>query len=548
MSDAPALRRDLAAFSRAISRPLEPWQARSLELDSPITCVLAPRQAGKPRSLANLALHRAFRAHNQRVLVVSASDDAAKRLLFDIRGVAAGSPLLAGSVVVEQAGLVRLSNGSEIRSVPASERQIRGWSVDLLLVDEAALVDDNLLLGAAFPTVAARSDGRIVLASSATVASGCFYDQCKLGEAGSEHVRTFRWALADCHWITPSMIEVMKGSMSEVRFNAEMLGLWADGAYSLFSRQILEAATADYAVATLAGLYGPARVLGGVDWGAHHDRSAVCAIARIPVAGDRPVFGVVCAHRWPSGHPLTSVIEDIVSSPAHWACLSLERNGLGEPCAQMTAKKLRERPDEEGGAPPRLWRLIEDGPAWNAGRAEKPSAWRQAHPAWRSTLNPIHVTSGSKAATYSALRLLIDGGQLVLPASATELLRELMLLRVDLSPSGDEKIEASTGHDDQADALALSLGPYRDRSQRWRTVLADLADPRRAPPPFPAAAGLPTVETGAGLRVPAGCVYQSVHGREVTGEAGLFGNERGPTRVGQFILNTYPQPTTMEAA
>jgi len=31
-----------------------------------------------------------------------------------------------------------LSNGSELRSVPQSERAVRGWSVDTLLIDEAA--------------------------------------------------------------------------------------------------------------------------------------------------------------------------------------------------------------------------------------------------------------------------------------------------------------------------------------------------------------------------------------------------------------------------
>jgi hypothetical protein len=56
--------------------------------------------------------------------------------------------------------------------VPASERAVRRWSVDLLLVDECARVDDELLLGAAFPTTAARPDPRIVLAGSLVAAEG----------------------------------------------------------------------------------------------------------------------------------------------------------------------------------------------------------------------------------------------------------------------------------------------------------------------------------------------------------------------------------------
>jgi len=95
-------------------------------------------------------------------------------------------------VVDEQAQLVTLDNGSEIRSVPASERAVRGWSVDLLLADEAALTPDDLLLGAALPTTAARPDARVVLASSANLASGSYFDFAMKGEQGDEHIRTFR--------------------------------------------------------------------------------------------------------------------------------------------------------------------------------------------------------------------------------------------------------------------------------------------------------------------------------------------------------------------
>jgi hypothetical protein len=515
MADALVLRTDFSAFSSAIGRPLEPWQTDALNLATPVTAIVAPRQAGKSRSLANLALWVGFRRRRQRILIVSASDDAAKRLLADIRGVAAASEILAGSLVVEQAGLLALTNGSEIRSVPASERQVRGWTVDLLLVDEAALVPDDLLLGAAFPTTAARPAARIVLASSATVASGAFFDHVRLGEAGTPHIRTVRWALRDCAWISPSAIEVMRASMTETRFRAEMEGVFASGADSLFTRAILAAATADYATTPLDALEGPARVMGGVDWGATTDRSACVAIGRLPVQADGPVFAVVMAKRWAAGYPLTEVIGELAACRAHWRVLTLERNGLGEPCAQMLARRLRERPPQEGGASPRRWTLLDMSP--DTPRPAPRSAWKQANAAWSTTLNPVHVSADTKAATYSALRLLIDGGQLVLPASATELLRELTLLRVDLAPSGTERIEASAGTDDLADALALAMAPYRDASKRWRTVLGDLADPRRpAGPALALSVDSPRVLTGSGLAVPALPAFRSVDGTALT--------------------------------
>lgn len=391
-----------------------------------------------------------------------------------MKAIVTGSPWLAPSVVDEQAGLITLTNGSVIRSVPASERQIRGWTVDLLLVDEAALVSDDLLLGAALPTTAARPGARVVLASSATVASGAFYDHVRLAESGSEHIALHRWALTDCGWISPSVIEAARESMSETRFKAEYEGVFASGADALFTRRALDAATRDYVADRLSELSGPARVLGGVDWGATTDHSAICAVGRLEATR---TFAVRCAHRWPAGEPLHDVIEAIASSPAHFDTLAMETNGLGMPCAQELARRIEARPSDTGGGRRNLVAIDVEEFERTVERRRRNALRRELmrQPAdFVTTKLPVHTTAELKAAAYSALRLLIDRGQLLLPASAEDLLRELLMLRVDLSPGGTERIEASTGHDDLADALMLATCPYRDRSGHWRTVLGRL--------------------------------------------------------------------------
>jgi hypothetical protein len=143
VTDLTRLRSDLRAFSRAIEQPLTDWQAESLTLQRLTTAVVAPRQSGKSRSLSVLALWWAYSRPDQRVLVISAGEDASRRLPAQAAEVATRSPLLVGSVVDENSGLLAPSNGSEIRSVPASERVVHGWTVDLLLVDEAAHVPED---------------------------------------------------------------------------------------------------------------------------------------------------------------------------------------------------------------------------------------------------------------------------------------------------------------------------------------------------------------------------------------------------------------------
>lgn len=171
------------------------------------------------------------------------------------------------------------------------------------------------------------------------------------------------------------------------------------------------------------------------------------------------------------------------------------------------------------GAPLRpRFKAIHDGipPDW-AEIEHKLSQPRRPQPGFRTQMISVHVGAEQKAATYSALRLLVDQGLVLFPASAEELRRELLMLRVDLSPSGIERIEASSGHDDLADALALALVPYRARSGGWRTLLSDLADPsaRLPDPPLSAGAG-ETVRTGEGVELPRRPTWVSPAGAEAT--------------------------------
>jgi hypothetical protein len=527
MADLQALIGDVGAFGEAVGCALAGFQSPALGLDVRTSVVVAPRQSGKSRSLAVVGLWRAFREREHRVLIVSAGEEASRRLLAEVRSIASRSPLLRGSVVDELAGLLTLTNGSEVRSVPASERQIRGWTVDTLLVDEAGLVSDELLLGAALPTTAARADARILLAGSANVAAGAFYDHATLGEAGSEHVRTFRWSLADCPWISASAIAAARESMSELRFRAEFEGIFAGSDDALFPRSVLDRVTVDYLPDRLDGMLGPARVLGGCDWGATRDRCAHVAIGRL--ARER-VFAVRCAVAWPSGHPLHQVVGEIVASPAHYDALNSEANGIGEGCTQMLWRGILSRPFDAGGGVRRDPGLVmvNDG-GEHAGdpfapRRERPP--RLPRPLGFVTERRRVVTSARmKAAVWSAIRLLVDQDRLLFSASSEALLRELLMLRVDLTASGVEKIEAGSGHDDLADSLGLAATPYKRRDGSWGCRLADLAElelrDRLPPARVPLAVATGEEVDGPGRRVLRRPAWASVRGPEVTLPAGV---------------------------
>ncbi len=556
MADLTLARNDLAAFAAMLGHPLTDWQAGALGLSTRITAIVAPRQSGKSLSLGVCGLWWALRRPGQRVLIVSAGEEASRRLLGTVRRLAADSPLLAGSVVDEAAAVIRLSNGSEVRCVPASERQVRGWTVDLLLIDEAALVSDDVALSAAFPTTAAREGAKIVIASSPWAEGGFFHSHAVAGD--SEHVRVFRWALEDCGWISRAAIEAARASMPAARFAAEFEARWSSSIDSLFSRAVLERCVADVELPSLAALEGPARLLGGLDHGVVHDRSAIGWIARVPVAAlnpgwepGRPVF-IAAAQAWPAGQPLSDVVADVAGSRAHWACFSSETNGVGAGPTQELFRRMVERSPAEGGGLSRHV-VIEEKP-WGpldefltarfTGRSRPPrerpaSRWRP----WHTVRNPVATSAQTKALVYERLRWLCDRGQLVI-ARDGDLMRELAALRLELRPGGTERIEAGAGHDDLADALYLGAGPHRVNG-RLRAYLPDLAD-RRTPEADVPLLDEPVVESGGGLRLYRRPPLQSVGGLEVTLPAGV--QERGDAELDarrdeiRRAIKTYTNP------
>ena len=189
---------DAGAFAeQLLQTPLWPHQLDLARSPARYRIVCAGRQVGKSRLLAAVALHTAYTRRNALVLLVSAGETASRRLLEDCASLALASPLLRGSVLDESKSELTLSNGSRVLSVPASARQIRGWPVDLLIVDEAGFVDSEIWR-AAEPAIIARPGSRVILASSPWGGPDHFFRQLwhRGMSAPDAHVSSWHWPVA----------------------------------------------------------------------------------------------------------------------------------------------------------------------------------------------------------------------------------------------------------------------------------------------------------------------------------------------------------------
>lgn len=408
-------RTDLGVFADLVGWPLESWQQEALRLEKKHSILVSPRQCGKSRSLSVLAVWWAFRKPKQLVLVISAGDEAAGRLLRTMQEVTA-HPLLSGSVLDETQHRIVLSNGSEIRSVPASERQVRGWSTDLLLIDEASFVTDDLILGAALPTVAARPDGRVVLASSPWGDSGAFRTLAEAGQdPGNPHTATFQWKTADAWWISPATIEAARATMSDLRFRAEYLGEWVPSGSAFFSSDDLRAAVADFPMVS-DGCGMPASA--GLDWGRRQDSHAVVLAGLLDDFGanGRPV--VVVPWVEVSRRPYAAQVDEVVRLAGMWdLTITSETNGVGAMPTESLAQRLP-------------YTLV------------RPSSSNQSN----------------KEDAYGRVAVLLAERALVLPQHP-ELLRQMAGVTATPTPSGGLRIGARVEsiHDDAPDALSLAV-------------------------------------------------------------------------------------------
>jgi hypothetical protein len=149
---------------------------------------------------------------------------------------------LGERLVQDSATVIRLENGSRIVSLPGTDRGVRGYPADLLVIDEAAWVPDATW-HAARATVAA-TGGRIVVQSTPGYEAGWFYE---LAAAPPPGWGLMRVRSEDAATIDPAFLARERAAMDPVTFGMEYGAEFAPpgGGRGMFSREQIEAMKVD---------------------------------------------------------------------------------------------------------------------------------------------------------------------------------------------------------------------------------------------------------------------------------------------------------------
>lgn len=214
---------------------LDSWQRKVMDTRGNI-CVRSSRQAGKSTIISIKAAEYAANNSNKLIMVIAAVERQSYLLFEKILNYLYGKykkQIKTGSFRPTK-HLIQLKNGSRIYALPAgtSGQGIRGYTIDLLICDEAAYIGEDVFT-AIIPALAV-TKGDIWLLSTPKGKQGYFYSCFNDDNYTKFHIR---WE--ECPRISREFIEQQKKKMTRLQFEQEFGAEFLDELRQFFPTELI---------------------------------------------------------------------------------------------------------------------------------------------------------------------------------------------------------------------------------------------------------------------------------------------------------------------
>jgi hypothetical protein len=227
---------DRAAFARALGLEPDPWQERLLRSSSDRVLLNCCRQSGKSTMVGLIALHRALYHPDSLILCLAPALRQSQELFGKVLGFYRdlGRPV---SPQAERKLSLELENGSRIMTLPGSDKTIRGFSgVSLLILDEAARIDDELYFGTR-PMLAV-SGGALMMLTTPYGKRGAFYEAW----TGGEEWERYEVPARECPRISEEFLEEERAELPSWVYRQEYECSFEETEDALFTTDMIDRA------------------------------------------------------------------------------------------------------------------------------------------------------------------------------------------------------------------------------------------------------------------------------------------------------------------
>ena len=225
---------------RAAGLEPDPWQEALIRCQDRQIVALCTRRSGKTRAVAAKVAGRCL-TRQSKVLIFAPTEDQSKELLQYVREMndALGNPV---PVVSETETRIRWSNGSEVKAKTDRPKSSRGFTPDLVVIDEAAQVTDLLYLSVAPMQILGRCD--FLALSTPFGKVGWFFDIWDRPEK-LRLWTPFRITADQCPRIDRATLEEHRATMPPRWFEQEYMTVFNDAVDAVFGKAAIDAAEQD---------------------------------------------------------------------------------------------------------------------------------------------------------------------------------------------------------------------------------------------------------------------------------------------------------------
>lgn len=242
LTDYEKLRENPSKFCEAVLG-VDPfsYQKQLLDSESRNRVIASGRQVGKSRMCAWLGLHKAVTNPHTNVLITAPSLRQSS-LLFDTLF----SEIDQSALSTDEWGIQRntqtiieFDNGSAIHCLPTGRdgSKIRGYTADMVIVDEAAFINDKIFGDILEPMLFA-TGGNLILASTPWGRSGFFYEKFEGAKSKEKWART-QASSYDNPLNDPEDLDEYKEGKTESQIKREVLGKFVDDAGQFFPSETI---------------------------------------------------------------------------------------------------------------------------------------------------------------------------------------------------------------------------------------------------------------------------------------------------------------------
>jgi tRNA(Met) C34 N-acetyltransferase TmcA len=225
----------------------DPWQARLLRDRPRRSLLLCSRQSGKSTVTALMALWTAIFETPSLVVLFSPSQRQSAELFRTVMQFHAklqGAPKLSAESVLK----AEMENGSRILALPGTEKTVRGYAkADLVVIDEAARVEDELIAAVRPMMATTEGGGRLIALTTPAGKRGWFFEAW----TGTQDWHRVRVTAEDCPRISKEFLAEELRELGAQRFSEEYGLAFLDPDEAVFPTAIIDRAFSNKGVLPL---------------------------------------------------------------------------------------------------------------------------------------------------------------------------------------------------------------------------------------------------------------------------------------------------------